>query len=96
MNEHEEINIAESDNKNKLKDIVNSPESKLGIKNDDSLNNLSLLDQKLEKAFDKIEAYLDEELNLQKSLSEKNNMNEILVNLDILITRVKDILLQVE
>lgn len=53
-------------------------------------------DQRLENAFDKIETFLDEKLNQLGGASKTNNTDIILANLDILITRVKDMLLQVE
>lgn len=93
MKVNEAANEIVFDNKNNMK------ESDLSSKQEKNVDDMQPSDSPyriLEKAFNQIELFLDEKVALFASLPRKDNSEVILANLDILITRVKDILLQVE
>lgn len=91
METHEVISTIESDNKNNSEKI-----NILSINNTEEENNQDSSDKKLEKAFDKIESFLDKKLSSPDSIISNKNVDKILANLDILITQVKDVLLKVD
>ena len=91
METHEVISTIESDNKNNSEKI-----NILSINNTEEGNNQDSSDKKLEKAFDKIEFFLDKKLFSPDFINSNKILDKILANLDILITQVKDVLLKVD
>lgn len=62
----------------------------------DNAHDLFSTGQRLEKAWGQIERFIDRQFDAKNSEMEADRPDVVVANLDVLITRVKDILLQVE